>query len=1210
MDIEKSLVLVATNLKDYSDQQKAQLQSKIDEALADIELVKALASKTSEKLLSAEEIKSALLEDTSFISSVVGEKGDVGPAGQDGKSVTVEEAMASLIADQEFLESVKGPQGPAGEQGIPGEKGLDGAPGVAGKDGEAVSAETVIASLTANEEFLQAVKGEKGDQGTQGLQGEQGVAGVDGKDVSAEEVVTLLKTSDEFLLAIKGDKGDQGPQGEVGLQGLQGERGDSVTVEEVTKALLENETFTKSLVGEQGLQGEVGPQGEKGDNGNSVSADEVKSALILDVEFVKSLIGAQGETGPSGSAGPQGEQGPQGDVGPEGLSIKAFEITEAGELTIEMSDGQTVDLGMIKGAPGADGRDGEDFDVDLFYDKFKSDSELIESLKVDPTEIQKTIQEFLAETAEAVNTQVSMAIEAADSEFQEKMASVDSYMETFQSELEFSKTKSIEAGLQVAQEVADTTSAIFTEKLSEIDQVIDSVQNKSIRLDEAIENVNRSKVQQWTPDTVIKAGSWVEHDGRYYVANRDSDSIPGASTAYSLVLRGFEFRKAWNADTTYDRLDVVISSSGSAWIANKSEPSGEPGTTPDWNLLVKRGERGAKGDTGPTGLQGEKGLDASEILDVVYDYESEEMTFVKSDGSRISFDLPVLSMIQDLVTKQWIERLDQFELPINDFRGLWNSNTTYQRGDVVTFTNGVSIAKQTVSGVAPMEFLSAEGMKQSGDSWQLMMAIAPPLTGGTGGGGEGSVGPQGPAGPRGPIGPKGDTGPAGPTGPQGPAGTNGKDGAVGPAGPQGPIGADSTVPGPAGADGAEGPMGPKGDVGLPGEVGPKGDIGNTGPQGEVGPVGPAGADGTVGPAGPQGEVGPKGDQGEQGIPGLGITFKGRVATVGDLPATASQGDMYIIDSTGDAWVWDDGAAAFENAGPIVGPTGPQGEAGAAGATGPEGPQGPAGPTAVSADADNTATLGTDGFLYVGKPTGYLPTSGGDMTGPINVKGDGAVAFMMDNGFNFQAVNQSTALRFGTKSVLGFNEGEVVAPVPFRLTAAPTADMQVANKKYVDDKVAAGGDYLPLSGGTLTGQLVLDSTGIKTGSSSEIVDGSTPGSIDFVCNDVTQFTVGTNFIKANAPLILAGMPNQDYEPVPKIWLEEFVSGAEVTYLKLAGGTLTGPLSLAADPATDLEAATKKYVDSKAGATIVSVADGATEPAAADYPEGALLVRYTP
>ena len=239
------------------------------------------------------------------------------------------------------------------------------------------------------------------------------------------------------------------------------------------------------------------------------------------------------------------------------------------------------------------------------------------------------------------------------------------------------------------------------------------------------------------------------------------------------MLRGFEFRKAWNADTKYERLDVVISSSGSAWIANKAQPTGEPGTTPDWNLLVKRGERGAKGDIGPQGLQGEKGLDASEILDLQYDFDSEEMSFIKSDGSRISFDLPVISLIQDLVTKQWLTQYDTYELPINDFKGLWNSNRAYQRGDVVSYSNSLYVSKKDSNGVSPQEFLSADAVIASGDSWQLMVSAAT-SSGGTGGGdGTGIPGPQGPRGPMGPKGPQGETGPAGPKGDTGPIGPPG-----------------------------------------------------------------------------------------------------------------------------------------------------------------------------------------------------------------------------------------------------------------------------------------------------------------------------------------------------------------------------------------------------------------------------------------------------
>jgi hypothetical protein len=368
--------------------------------------------------------------------------------------------------------------------------------------------------------------------------------------------------------------------------------------------------------------------------------------------------------------------------------------------------------------------------------------------------------------------------------------------------------------------------------------------------------------------------------------------------------------------------------------------------------------------------------------------------------------------------------------------------------------------------------------------------------------------------------------------------------------------------------------------------------------------------------------------------------------------------MYIIDETGDAWVWDDTAAAFENAGPIVGPTGPQGEAGAEGAVGPTGPQGPAGPTAVSADADNTATLGTDGFLYVGKPTGYLPTAGGDMTGPINVKGDGAVAFMMDNGFNFQALSQSAALRFGTKSVLGFNQDEVVAAVPFRAVGAPTNDYHVATKKYVDDKLIGGGggtytlppatnvtlggvkigvglsvaadgtistasgSFLPLAGGTMTGAITAPSNAIAMNFTNTYSMYSANGGVSFRfgATDLIAFS-STGIIAykgittpASGIGVQFGSGGGYFSKGGTGGIGAYIGGALKWVFDGAVHTSMNPIALPGTPTSAAHATTKQYVDdaiaAKAGATIVSIADGATEPAAADYPEGALLVRYTP
>ena len=142
-------------------------------------------------------------------------------------------------------------------------------------------------------------------------------------------------------------------------------------------------------------------------------------------------------------------------------------------------------------------------------------------------------------------------------------------------------------------------------------------------------------------------------------------------------------------------------------------------------------------------------------------------------------------------------------------------------------------------------------------------------------------------------------------------------------------------PGPAGPKGDKGDPGDPGVAGETGEVGPKGDPGEIGPQGEAGPPG---ADSTVaGPAGPQGdkgeagEIGPSGDPGPQGLQGP----QGGQGPIG------SDGPQGIPGSKGDP-----------------GPQGP---------IGPEGPQGIPGPTLVSADAGNTAALGSDSRLYVPVP---------------------------------------------------------------------------------------------------------------------------------------------------------------------------------------------------------------------------------------------------
>jgi hypothetical protein len=130
-------------------------------------------------------------------------------------------------------------------------------------------------------------------------------------------------------------------------------------------------------------------------------------------------------------------------------------------------------------------------------------------------------------------------------------------------------------------------------------------------------------------------------------------------------------------------------------------------------------------------------------------------------------------------------------------------------------------------------------------------------------------------------------------------------------------------------------------------------------KGEVGPIGPAGPQGIPGNTGPTGPVGP---QGPQGTPGVGIVYKGNVATVGALPPTGNAvGDAYSVTAQpGYLYIWSGtvwNQTTFQ---------GPPGATGATGATGPVGPQGQPGPNVVSANAPNLSVLGSDGFVFTRK----------------------------------------------------------------------------------------------------------------------------------------------------------------------------------------------------------------------------------------------------
>ena len=162
----------------------------------------------------------------------------------------------------------------------------------------------------------------------------------------------------------------------------------------------------------------------------------------------------------------------------------------------------------------------------------------------------------------------------------------------------------------------------------------------------------------------------------------------------------------------------------------------------------------------------------------------------------------------------------------------------------------------------------------------------------------------------------------------------------------------------------------KGPLGDPGAQGPQGVQGLPGADGAQGPQGAEGPAGAQGPAGPEGV---QGQQGIQGAPGLGINFRGQVATEAELPADAAQGDAYIVQADDSFRVWDATSSTWVDGGSIQGPqgiAGPQGQQGLQGVEGPSGPQGSRGTGWFTGSGEPTTIPGSmPGDLYLDQTSG-------------------------------------------------------------------------------------------------------------------------------------------------------------------------------------------------------------------------------------------------
>ncbi|WP_434785754.1 BclA C-terminal domain-containing protein [Bacillus velezensis] len=323
-------------------------------------------------------------------------------------------------------------------------------------------------------------------------------------------------------------------------------------------------------------------------------------------------------------------------------------------------------------------------------------------------------------------------------------------------------------------------------------------------------------------------GQVVLYNGSSYVVNTPSPAgIPDTSADYTLLAAagstgpigptgatgaGLTGLTAFDpAAAPFYTAGQVVLYEGASYVVNINNPSGIPGTSPDYTLLA------AAGPTGPTGVTGAglQGIVPFDPLAAAAYTAGQPVTF---NGS-------------------------SYVANVNSPAGTPGASADYTLLAAAGITGATGVS-------GPTGFTGATGV--SGPTG---------ITGATGGTGPtGSTGATGGTGPTGSTGATGVSGPTGFTGAIGETGPTGSTGATGETGPTGFTGATGGT-GPTGFTGATGGTGPTGSTGATGGTGP---TGSTGATGVTGPTGSTGATGVTGPTGSTGAIGETGPTGSTG----------------------------------------------------------------------------------------------------------------------------------------------------------------------------------------------------------------------------------------------------------------------------------------------------------------------------------------------------------
>lgn len=280
-----------------------------------------------------------------------------------------------------------------GADGKNGTDGKDGANGADGKDGISVSGaeinnakELVLTFSDGTDKNLGLIVGQAGSNG---IDGKDGINGTDGRGIKKTEVnaigeliITYTDDTSDNLGVIISDNGEAGTGASAPCIRINTSTNEWEISTDGGNTYVSTGVKATGAAGKDGADGKDGKDGVPGKDGKDgvngvgvISAaindkkelvltfsdgTETNLGLVVGTDGKDGQNGVDGKDGEDGHDGADGKDGVDGVDGKDGVGISGASIDTSDHLILTLSNGDTIDVGVVVGADGKDGQDGVD----------------------------------------------------------------------------------------------------------------------------------------------------------------------------------------------------------------------------------------------------------------------------------------------------------------------------------------------------------------------------------------------------------------------------------------------------------------------------------------------------------------------------------------------------------------------------------------------------------------------------------------------------------------------------------------------------------------------------------------------------------------------------------------------------------------------------------------------------------------------------------